>query len=965
MKERFLTWLKNTAVILIASLMLLGVIPLGMISLHSTANAEGDFVRLYPEAELSLSPKEGQLEQDLVAEEETTYGIGKDHYGYLRFDLREYTGKKAKKLNKVTLRMTFLEMYAGRNISVQVWLMPEERWSKSMEWDEKPSRVGEVLVATSNLVSERRDDPQLLEVDLTDYVRQYAEAGKEKISFRIDSSEDGMSAVYAGASHEDPTYRPCLKVVTGNGKDPDEKDLTKVLLKEKYATDQQEDTIVRVGGKREIYLKFSLNPNNIKGGIYRAILKMDCRNREEGALLRVDRLEDTKWNKKSLKEKGVQGKRHMIYREEDAGAWGYEEIDLTEAVNHALANGEKEIAFAVYSEHGEIAFGFERETQPEMELFVSDNRSVVAMTEAATKLLGENSGREEITSALLHNYVAENGVRTSAVWSAQDKETGEDAKDTLSRNGKVVAPEWFREDKELVVKATVSSGKHQMNLLYYLTVPTEEPPEFEEEITGTMVDMGTRTSERKGHVELVGTTAHSRRVEGQKMTYREMGRDEMIILHLSVDPKKQNYLTVKLWEEDDFPGISVTNLRDEGRKNFEIRQTDIAVKEEGGFCYLTYPIPMSYTKGREYVSLRLTMVEPEEEISAVVTEEQETEEPETEQPEQVISVYGAYVTQMAYFDPMAFAEQGEPVIKKEESEESAAYQFLKKIYGAAFQDEDSQEEENPEEAVAPTEERKGVFTEMNNRKQTTLVFGKEENLMMTLSEKETKAKIYRDTPYYNAYAEKETRTYPENNLLAVQYGAYRIFRNGGETDLPIPWQEEAMEGLYRNLADETYYSFLQKGNKLDDSALVEGTEITTGDQAVIRPGETVAFVKVAEPLRYADIRVSEINGQTLADLILKDPLEITAMTFRVMGAVPEEEEKTMILCAVYERGMLVGIKRQFLTISQGQVAAEILLDEALSLMPGQTLKVFVKNCDEEYKSMTPVLELPQKQSVEE
>lgn len=48
MKELLFSGMKKLAVILIASVMLLGVVPVGMISRPTTVSAEGEFLRLSP-----------------------------------------------------------------------------------------------------------------------------------------------------------------------------------------------------------------------------------------------------------------------------------------------------------------------------------------------------------------------------------------------------------------------------------------------------------------------------------------------------------------------------------------------------------------------------------------------------------------------------------------------------------------------------------------------------------------------------------------------------------------------------------------------------------------------------------------------------------------------------------------------------------------------------------------------------
>ncbi len=959
MKEKILTGLKNTAVIIIASFMLLGVIPLGMISHISTVNAEGDFLRLYPETETSLTAGTDQKGAAFFIPE-NTHAVGENRYGYLRFDIRSLLEKKTRTINNASLRLVFLRTPTTEKVPVQLWLMQTDDWSKSMDWEEMPSRTGDIPIATMTLSPNANGDPQLFEVDLTNYVKKWIGEGRKQVSFRLDSLGGDVSAIYAGSSHEDPVFRPCLKVVTGTAKDPDAKKLQKITLSEKYATTQKRPATATVGEGEEIYLKFSLNTANIQGVIYQARLTLNRLYKDPEALLRIERLENTDWTAESIRQGELpQGRRYLVYREEDVINSDYDNIGLEDVVSDAYAQGKTEIAIVIRSENGNIAFGFDDDLGPEMELLVSDHRDAMAVMETASMALAENTKHEEIITSLVDDRIAENGVRTSVTWSAVDRKTGESAEDVLTSNGKIVRPKWFQDSREIIAKVKVSAGKYESEQIHYLTVLPQEVPSFEDIEFGTMLDIGTSSAEKKGKTETIGTVAESRWVEGRKMTYREMTAEDVVVLHLSVEPEKQNYFTVKLWEEDEFPGIRVSSLQDREQKDFSMTEPQMAVREDGGFCYLTYPIPMAYTSGRSYVSLRLSMIEPEEEL-----EESEASETVDEADESAKTfLYSAYITQTPYFDPMAFADQGEPVVKKA-GEESSVYQFLSKIYGAAERTFDFRNATNPEEAMPETEEN-GVYTDVENREQTTLVFGKEEQLMLEFPDRGATARIYRDTAYYNSYGEMKIKEHYEGELQSVNYGVYRIFRNRGRIERPLPWQEETMAGLYQNLVDGNYYSFLQQGQKIDDSALPKETVVADGTAFMVQPGETVALMLVAEPLYYADYRVSEIDGQAVADVKLKDPLEISSLTLRVMGTVPTQEEKLVIICGVYDRGMLVNLKKQKLTVSPGQVAAELLLEEAVLLQPGHTLKVFVEKQKIPCTALTPVLELPQKQQTVE
>ncbi len=960
MKERFLAGLKKASVILIASIMLLGVIPLGMLSHMTTVNAEGEFLRLAPEAEASVAAGSTLQSGKLLPMPKDSYAVGETRYGYLRFDLRGLLDQKPEEVSSAKLRLVLLQTPAAEEVPLRLWMVPENQWSKGMDWTEKPSRLGEVFLADMPVSPETDGKSRLFEVDLTDYLKKWLEEGREKVSFRLDSIGSGIAAVYAKNSHEDPLYRPCLKITTGTAMDPDMNSLQKVRLSQHYATGQEQTAFMTVGNEKEIYLKFSLNRENIRGALYQAFLKLTRLQGEEGAVLRIDRLENTHWTVEEL-EAGIlpEGESYLVYREEDFDSGIYDNIDITDVVNDALADGETEFTLRLWCESGQMVFDNGEEQAPRLKVSVSDHRDAAAMMEASAAALGKNQNPNVITKPLADDGIAENGVRTEINWTATEWKTGLLARDSLAANGRIYRPQWFRESREILAVAEISAGEYQRKRFCYLTIPPQEAPELVDMELGSMLDLGSVNEEEKNRMESVKTVARSRWVEGRKLTYRDLSRESALILNFPVEPEGRNYLTLKLWEEDDFPGIAVSSLQNRELASVTMTGSQMAEKEEGGFLYLTYPLPLSYTKGRNVVSLKMALPEePANRENEPEGTENVTEELAEESP--VASVYDAYITQTPYFDPLAFAEQGEVITLKNEGE-SAFYRFLRKIYSAAEETLDFRDSKNPAESLTETEES-GVYTDIENQEQAVLVLGGEERLMLALPDTGTKAMVYRDTPYYNAYSEMMVTEYKDGMLQALDYGIYRIFRNQGRRETELPWNEEGMSGLYRELAGERYYSFLKKGEMADDSLLPEGTMVENGNKLMVQPGETLALMRIAEPLYYPDFRVSEINGKAVAEIPLKEPLEITSLTLRAMGTVPKEEEKLLILCGIYDRGMLVDMERKLLMVSGGQVAAELLLEHPLHLQPGQTLKVFGEKQIDRIKPMTPILELPQKQN---
>ena len=134
---------------------------------------------------------------------------------------------------------------------------------------------------------------------------------------------------------------------------------------------------------------------------------------------------------------------------------------------------------------------------------------------------------------------------------------------------------------------------------------------------------------------------------------------------LKCDPEKQNYFTVKFWGGDTGDGIlwvcdpatgymNISNTRQPMRNGgvdrkewVELITTDSEPQYSGGFIYSTYLIPMIYTKGKNYVSLRIYSTGGPANYANVTIKDQ---------TEPSRGIYAAYMTQEADFDPAAFEE---------------------------------------------------------------------------------------------------------------------------------------------------------------------------------------------------------------------------------------------------------------------------------------------------------------------
>ncbi len=933
MKAQLLQSAKKLAVMLIASVMLLGVIPIGMISKPTTVRAEGEFVRLLPVAETSVSPQLNKKKPIGPREAGAVQRTGGDYDAYMRFDLESLLDKEPESLKQVSLRFTVLRTSEKDSIPIRIYLMPENGWNENMTYESRPSSLGEVMIAQVSVVPESGKTPSVAEVDLTDYARKWMEEGRSQVSLHLAAPKSGEVVTYAAGDYEDPAFRSCLKIVTGTAHDPDTPDLTKAWLSAGAAVEKDDGVrydVFDAGNGSDIYLKFSIKKENIQGAVYLAYLQLGLMEAAPDSELKIYRLENTGWSNETLESGALpQGREQLIYHGNQLDAEKLRRIDLTDLLNESLSRGETELALRVACEGGgSVAFaGRDSAAAPSLALRVSDDKNMAAAVEAAVYGLNQNTDSENICSDLLREYTADDGTRATLSWQAVDADTGEPARDTLSAFGAVTQPRWFRHSRRILATATITSGSVTRQRSYYLTVTPEEKPDYSQAEFKNMLCLGDAKAELAQRFESFRTAMHSRWIAGRSFSCRSLLPDGAMVLNLAADPNRQNYLTLKLWGEDPFDGVEICSLQNPDAPFIHIIRPKEA-SEEDGFLYLTYALPPEYTQNARFVSLRLT-APPD--------------------AENVCDLYGAYVTQTPYFDPMCFAEQGEAVVQKNTAEDFDFSRFIKKLCDAAqqpFSFLTSREEvavvpEGPE-ADAPL---------------TVLAQNGDEQLAVSSAKEDGTVHIQRETPYYRAYAETKVQSYFDGGMTAVDYDKYHIFRNRDEAELPLPWESEGLSGLYRDLVSGRYYAFLRPGEMADDSILPAGTEILDGTGRMLQPDETVVLTLVAEPLQVADWRVSELNGSPVSAVKLSKVMKLETVTIRNIGTLAEQQVLTVI-CGVYERGILTAMEHKTITVSQGETQQWLSLNQPVEIQPGQILKIFIEPASTGLTSMIPKLELP-------
>lgn len=945
MKELLFSGMKKLAVILIASVMLLGVVPVGMISRPTTVSAEGEFLRLSPAAETFVSAK---LDEQGLSGSQIAPGlqmVGDSYDTYLRFDLSSLLDKDTADVHEAKLRLAVVRGGGEGAVPVRLWLMPDNAWNESMTYQSRPPVLGEIKLAET-AVDSRNARNALVELDMTEYVKKWIEDGRTSVSLHLDASGTSIAAVFAGTDYEDKAYRPCLKVVTGDAADPDQPDLVKSWLDTSVTLGAQtQEEIFAAGKGRETYLKFQLNPANIQGAMYLAQLKLEMLEAEEGAELKVYQVRNTDWSRENISyEERPQGEEILAYSTKVPEAGRLRGIDLTDVINDAYDRGDTALTLRITGgEDGLVTFKAEGRDAPRLEIRVSDDARVQAAVEASVHALDQNAELTAITENLLGAYTAADGTRASLSWRAADADTGTVLRDAVGPSGIVQRPQWFEPARKIRATAVITSGGYSRERSFFLTILPEDAPDYADEAFTDMVHIGTAASETQQRLEAAGAPARSRWIAGKSFSFRALETDGAMVLNLACDPDAQNYLTLKTWEGDiPASNLVIQSLQEKDAAPILLGGTGDTPEAEEGFLYQTYPIPRDYTQGRDFVSLRLT--------NGTVSAAEDTE------PQ---NIYGAYMTQTPYFDPLAFAEQGEMVAGKTPMADTSFYKFLKRLYLVTQQPVWELPGEMPQEPPAADVPEEKTYTWIDQDTHTVLFRDGGDQIAVSMPREGEYAEVHRNALYYDTYSQARARNY-YGKLTAVDYGTYQVFQNQETAGAAaLPWEEQNLSGVYRDLVSGTYYSFLRDGEMADDSVLPAEVQLQDGKAAVVEPGETMVLAFLADPLYFSDWRVSGINGKSISHVKLTRDLPIASVTVKNVGKEPDAEETLNVVCGIYERGILAGMESQSITVVPGRGEYEIAFDpEILTARPGQTLKIFVEPQEYGPQTMTAKFELP-------
>lgn len=247
----------------------------------------------------------------------------------------------------------------------------------------------------------------------------------------------------------------------------------------------------------------------------------------------------------------------------------------------------------------------------------------------------------------------------------------------------IIQPKWFEGPQKVKTIITLGEDTFTCNI----TLPREEAPEYtQEEIKGIRdyVIFGNEDSEQDNlYTDIRVNEGKTHNFEDHLLTYRTLQPRGSMLVNLKCDPNEQNYFTVKLWGNDTTSNadgmlwvtdpatnkigvgssrnsqqvVNIEPMRNGNvdRKQYvEIINLNSAPQYENGFIYSTYKIPMTLTKDKEYVSLRLYSTGNNSDYATVKIKEQTGNSRR---------IYAAFMTQCPEFIPEEFSDAGETVLR--------------------------------------------------------------------------------------------------------------------------------------------------------------------------------------------------------------------------------------------------------------------------------------------------------------
>lgn len=936
-KEKIVSVIQKIAVIILACLMLIGILPIGLMP-EDDAEKIGNFIRISAAEELYSKEKRYSGAEK----------IGKGHCAYLKFSLESIAETNINEVKKVCLRLAFLKGSGSLKNEISVNILPNGIWPRGDSTaDFRVPFEKEIAIIYPQTMGA---EDSLSEIDITSYVKEYITGGMTEIVFRLRGMMPINAEVATGAN-SDSAYRPCLKVVIGEAEDTDAYTLRKASVSDAvYVSAKNPDATGRdlsnrsqiaVGGDKEIYLKFDLNENAIFDAVYKARLSLRQVGTANVGVFNISVVNNNQWSGENISHNSRPRGEEIYATAFKAEGSGRINIDVTQAVCEARVRGIKSIAFRIASEDGNATFFGKGDIKNEPELFIdaSDDKNIECAANAAINALGVNS-YEFVTMDLPNSYTSEGGEDAKIRWTEYD-EGGKETDTHISSTGEVTRPRWFEANATVDVCAKIQSGDYVTERQYRVIIPAETAPNFDNYSFENYIDIGNIRSEEAQKFDSVKVGSVKRRwASGRVFTYRVPEADGVMLLNLACVPQSDNYITLKLWEGDEelYRNFKLS-LCGSPENSIVLAAPDVTETANSGFVYATYPLPREFTQGKNFVSLRLECEKPQQNIGDELPEAR--------------GIYAVYMTQDPFFEPKLFAKQGEKIISEASFGEEIIRKFIDNLKKINIP-------QSTNEETATTESASDVGkVSFESSTGIAVVTGDDLNIAFLADNEKQTAVVYQKMYYYDRYCSDCPVIY-DGDIMMVNYGSYKMIWNRSQTEaIPIPYSNMNLSGAYREVIEGGYYTFSEDWQMTDDSVIPESAVVADGKSIVIKPKRAILLVHIADPVQSSDWRISRINGINVLEVNPKDERKIDSITVKAIGGVPEGVDKIEVIAVIYEDDKIISICRDEIKVTESTEIYTIdFLEEELYMKSGRKLKVFVIDNSESMTKLSPKLELP-------
>ncbi len=933
-KENSLSVIQKVTVILLAFLLFFSMLPVGLIPEPKEADPNGEFIRIFPSAEIY---------NDTAERNSDSKKIGRGYSAYYTFNIASLEGTDISDIHSVRLQFAFLKGSVNLNNKIDIDVL-----------DNMPQKT---IAGNTPILSETKiasiypqttyDEDSLSAIDVTQHIKSLIKSGKNELFLRLSASTP-VCVNIATTANNDLMYRPCLKVVTGEAMDTDAHTLKKAELHDAvYVSSSQskltgsalsvnENKLI-TGGGNEIYLRFNVNDTAILGSVYSAVLSLDKLD-GEGNNIKIYCINNNEWSSDSISyDMRPQGDESTIFSAHSAptASSGRISFDVTQAVCEARHLGITSLTFRIVGdETAPTAFSGKKNSKnaPRLYLKASDNTNIVCASDAALAALATNQPAF-ITMPLLSAYTSSNGTSAKINWREYSY-TGKDLNNRhITESGEINRPKWFEGDANILAVAEIRSGKYRMERSYSLTIPAETAPNYSGYKFDNYIGIGVKKIEEKQKFEYVNVSGIKRRwVDGQMFTYRTLEDNGAMLFNFSCTPNSQNYITLKLWKSADLD-YSNFILSSYGRdlSSITLEAPASSAEVNDGFIYATYALPYAFTQGKTQANLCLSYLEDDVDDDKFIP----------------VDIYAAYLTQAPFFNPKLFSKQGEKTISKSYFSENSIAKFIDtlKLLSIPLNFNDT--------AAPQINQTVSIDKETGN-----IVFvGDDANIAFTIGESAT---IYQRLKSYDRYV-SGCPVIKTPDVTAVDYGDYKLIWNLSETDSKtIPYDQMDMSGTYKEVLSGNYFDFTEEWQITDDSAVPEGISILDGKLLDIPPGRALLLMHIANPIANTDWRVTKINEIALSELNFDSKSQIKSVTVKSFGGVSSAAENVTVMLAVYENEKMISVYRKHIPVSSPQSTYTVdTSDYNPPIKNGSSIRIFVFDNTENLTELIPKLELSQ------